>query len=72
MTDDAGYVIPTTDNDPSIAAIEFALSLGDDGEAMDLLRAWHAGNFPEIRAEWPECPDDVFEGADPLFKPKKD
>lgn len=33
-------------------------SIGSDGE------------FDVLRAEWPDIPDDVFIGADTLFKPK--
>lgn len=35
---------------------------------MTFLRCWNEGDFDAIRREWPEAPDDVFEGADPLFK----
>lgn len=54
--------------DASSAAIRFALEqAGGMGEAVDFLRAWNDGDFPEIRRDWPEVPDEVFIGADPLF-----
>lgn len=55
--------------DSAVAAIQFALSLGIEG--IDFLRMWNQGDFPEIREDWPECPDEVFIGADPLFKQRK-
>lgn len=51
--------------DASTAAIAFAL---ETDEGMTFLRCWNEGDFDAIRREWPEAPDDVFEGADPLFK----
>lgn len=48
-----------------LAAIEFALRQGM--ECYDFLRLWNEGEFDIIRQEWPECPDAVFVGADPLF-----
>ena len=36
----------------------------DDGLAF--LRCWNEGNFEAIRSEWPEAPESVFVGADPL------
>jgi hypothetical protein len=51
--------------DASTAAIAFAL---ETDEGMTFLRCWNEGDFDAIRREWPEAPDDVFDGADPLFK----
>lgn len=45
------------------AAIQFALET-DDG--MAFLRCWNEGDFDAIRREWPEAPESVFVGADPL------
>lgn len=47
----------------AVAAIQFALNT-DEGLAF--LRCWNEGNFDAIRREWPEAPDAVFVGADPL------
>ena len=47
----------------AVAAIQFALET-DDG--MAFLRCWNEGNFDAIRREWPEAPEAVFVGADPL------
>ena len=53
-----------SDNDASIAAIQFALSAE---EGMTFLRIWNEGEFDTIREEWPEAPEEVFIGADPLY-----
>lgn len=51
------------DEDAAVAAIAFAL--GDD-DGLTFLRLWNEGEFDVIRKEWPEAPEDVFTGADPL------
>lgn len=53
-----------SDNESSIAAIQFALSAE---EGMTFLRIWNEGEFDTIREEWPEAPEEVFIGADPLY-----
>lgn len=55
-------------NDAAVAAIQFAL---DDDDGMQFLRLWNAGDFDVIRREWPEAPEEVFIGADPLHKLSK-
>ena len=57
-------------NDAAVAAIQFALDTEHDG-GMDFLRVWNQGDFPEIRKFWPEAPEEVFIGADPLHVPKQ-
>lgn len=52
----------TTQNS-AVAAIQFALE-ADDGIAF--LRCWNQGDFDVIRRGWPEAPEEVFIGADPL------
>jgi hypothetical protein len=47
----------------AVAAIAFALE--DDG-CEEFLRCWNEGDFDAIRREWPEAPEEVFIGADPL------
>ncbi|MDQ0655137.1 hypothetical protein [Pseudomonas cedrina] len=54
--------------DAAVAAIQFAIR-GEEGLAF--LRCWNEGNFDAIRNEWPEAPEEVFIGADPLHKPSK-
>jgi len=54
---------------PAVAAIEYALSTDSDG--MAFLRCWMHGEFPEIREEWPDAPEEVFIGADPLHPQTK-
>lgn len=36
---------------------------------MLFLRYWNEGDFDVIRREWPDAPEEVFIGADPLYKP---
>ena len=55
-------------NDAAVAAIQFALS---DDDGMQFLRLWNGGDFDIIRREWPDAPEEVFIGADPLHKPSK-
>ena len=56
--------------DPATAAIEFGRS--HDGEdEMAFLRCWYEGDFEVIRREWPEAPETVFIGADPLHPKTK-
>lgn len=54
------------DFDPAAAAIGYALQTE---EPLEFLRLWNEGNFEAIRREWPGAPDDIYIGADPLFKP---
>lgn len=50
--------------DAAVAAIQFAL---EADEGMAFLRCWNEGDFNSIRGEWPEAPEEVFIGADPLY-----
>lgn len=59
--------LPLT-NDAAVAAIQFALA---DDDGMQFLRLWNEGEFDVIRSEWPEAPEEVFIGADPLHKSSK-
>lgn len=47
--------------DPAVAAIKYALK---DFEGLAFLRCWLEGDFKAIREEWPDCPEEVFIGAD--------
>lgn len=51
-------------SNPAVAAIEYALGLGSD--AHDFLNHWVHGDFPEIREAWPEAPEAIYIGADPM------
>lgn len=53
----------------AVAAIDFALEPDSDG--LEFLRNWFVGNFEAIRKEWPEAPEAVFIGADPLHSQTK-
>lgn len=48
----------------AVAAIAFALDSATDGIAF--LRSWNEGDFDAIRKWWPEAPEAVYVGADPL------
>ncbi len=52
--------------DATVNAIEFALRT--DG-GIEFLRCWMVGDFAAIREEWPDAPESVFIGADPLMVP---
>lgn len=52
--------------DPASAAIAFALDLTDPLDTYDFLDLWNTGDFPEIRDRWPEAPEEIYIGADPL------
>lgn len=56
----------------AVAAIAYALGRGFMESPMDFLRCWNEGDFEAVRNEWPEVPDEVFIGADPLFVPKQE
>lgn len=65
------YVIADAEelnSDAAVAAIQFAL---DDDEGIQFLRLWNQGDFDVLRSEWPEAPEEVFIGADPLHKSSK-
>lgn len=54
-------------SDAAVAAIKYALEHWTD-EPVTFLKCWMDGDFSSIREEWDEVPDEVFIGADPLFK----
>lgn len=54
--------------DAAVAAIQFALETED---GLQFLRLWNEGEFDSIRREWPEAPEEIYIGADPLHKPSK-
>lgn len=56
------------ENNPAVAAINFAL---ETDEGLTFLRCWREGMFDTIRKEWPEAPEAVFIGADPLHPETK-
>lgn len=49
--------------DAAVAAIEYALRTD---EGLEFLRCWQHGDFAAIRKEWPDAPEAVFIGADPM------
>ncbi len=52
-------------HEASTAAITFALSMDSTEECTYFLRAWNAGEFDDLRKDYPEAPEDVYVGADP-------
>lgn len=52
----------------AVSAIEYALRTD---EGLEFLRCWMHGNFDAIRKEWPDVPESVFIGADPLHPDTK-
>ena len=57
---------PASQGSAAVAAVAFALQT-DQG--MDFLRLWNEGEFDALRREWPEAPESIYIGADPLHKP---
>lgn len=53
----------SSNQDAAVAAIQFAL---ETDEGLEFLRCWNHGDFDVIRREWPDAPESVFIGADPL------
>lgn len=49
----------------AVAAIQFALKTD---EGLEFLRYWNYGEFDVIRREWPDAPEEVYIGADPLYQ----
>ena len=47
----------------AVAAIQFAL---ETDMGLTFLRLWNQGDFDKTRREWPEAPEAVYIGADPL------
>ncbi|MNE49581.1 hypothetical protein D3C80_1441120 [compost metagenome] len=65
--------LPLPPPDPSTAAIAFALeNATSDHDGMEFLRCWNEGDFDTIRDQWPDAPEEVFIGADPLYCKKAD
>ncbi|WP_185057441.1 hypothetical protein [Pseudomonas chlororaphis] len=65
---EAGGELPP-DNDATVAALRFALENLHGYDAIDFLRCWNEGDFDVVRETWPEAPEEVFIGADPLYRP---
>lgn len=54
-------------SDAAVAAIKYALEHWTE-DPVTFLECWMDGDFSSIREEWDDVPDEVFIGADPLFK----
>lgn len=62
---DQGQARASKKDDAAVAAIRFALRRECESP-IEFLRCWFEGDFAAIRREWPESPDGIFVGADPL------
>ena len=52
----------------AVAAIAYMLdNTDDDDDGIQFMRYWNEGEFDIIRRNWPNVPDAVFIGADPLL-----
>jgi hypothetical protein len=60
--------LPDEAGDAAVAAIAYVLDMRTECP-MEFLRCWNQGDFDVIRNEWPDAPEAVFAGADPLYKP---
>ena len=58
-------------NNAAVAAIAYALSDECGGDVEQFLSYWNEGDFDALRRNWDNIPDEVFIGADPLFKPQQ-
>jgi hypothetical protein len=58
--------MPKSTQDAALAAINYAIQTEC---GIDFLRCWTEGDFVTIRKEWPDAPEAVFVGADPLYVP---
>ena len=56
---------PAAQRDAALEAMKYALNAE---EGMAFLQCWLHGNFSAIRKEWPDAPEAVFVGADPMHK----
>lgn len=59
------------EQDPATALIGFILEHANGPEGFDpiyLMETWNEGNFEALRRDWPELPEEVYIGADPLHK----
>ena len=57
--------------DPASALITFILEHANGPDGFDpvyLMETWNEGNFEALRREWPELPEEVYIGADPLHE----
>lgn len=58
--------VPSHACNAAVAAIAYALNRRTE-DPMQFLRLWNEGEFDVLRSEWPDAPDEVYLGADPLF-----
>jgi hypothetical protein len=58
--------------DAAVTVINHVLDRDNDDNDYDklqFLRLWNEGEFEVLRREWPEAPEAIYIGADPLFRP---
>lgn len=64
-THTAGHLNLHNHQNAAVAAIKFALERKFECP-IEFLQCWFHGDFDSIRREWPDAPEDIFIGADPL------
>ena len=56
--------------DAALAVIEFVTDLAQNAENQEdaayFLNWWNEGEFDALRREWPDAPDTIYIGVDPL------
>lgn len=65
--------VSSNDCNAAMAAIAYVLNsrTEDPLDPLQFLRLWNEGEFDVLRREWPDAPDEIYIGADPLFKPEE-
>ncbi|MFI8556393.1 hypothetical protein [Pseudomonas putida] len=61
---------PSVECNAAVAAIAYALNSRTE-DPLQFLQLWNEGEFDVLRREWPDAPDEIYIGADPLFKPEE-
>jgi hypothetical protein len=54
-------------NNAAMAAINFALDHLPKYEIYYFLAYWREGDFEHIRIDYPEAPEEIYIGADPIL-----
>lgn len=53
-------------NDPAIAVIDYVVKHPTE-DVIAFLNCWNEGDFEALRREWPDAPEEIYIGADPLY-----
>ena len=60
-------------NNPALVVLDVVTEdinnvFDDDSDKVLFIRLWYSGEFDACREYWPNLPNDVYDGADPLFR----